>query len=76
MKKRASLPMLVLLILSLLAMGCPPRLVLLDVELPEGPYPPLPKEWCRTFGGPYSETAQSVYQTADENAAYDLPVSF
>ncbi|MCL0088853.1 hypothetical protein M1O54_00565 [Dehalococcoidia bacterium] len=65
MKKRASLPMLVLLILSLLAMGCPPRLVLLDVELPEGLYPPLPKEWCRTFGGPDWDKAYSVQQTAD-----------
>ena len=52
--------MLVLLIQSLLAMGCPP-----DVELPKGPYPPLSKKWCCTFGGPDWDKTYSVQQTAD-----------
>ncbi|MCL0097645.1 hypothetical protein M1O19_03875, partial [Dehalococcoidia bacterium] len=30
----------------------------------QGPYPAPAKQWSRTFGGPYSETARAVYQTA------------
>ena len=62
MKKRLSLAILALLTITLLAVGCPR---LWEIEPPpQGPYPAPAKQWSRTFGGPYSETAQSVYQTA------------
>ncbi|MCL0098651.1 hypothetical protein M1O16_02180 [Dehalococcoidia bacterium] len=62
MKKRLSLAILALLTITLLAVGCPR---VWEIEPPpQGPYPAPAKQWSRTFGGPYSETAQSVYQTA------------
>ncbi|MCL0036001.1 hypothetical protein M1N47_01025 [Dehalococcoidia bacterium] len=62
MKKRVLLTILALLTMTPLAMGCP---ILVDAELPEGPYPAPPKEWSRTFGGPERDCAYSVQQTAD-----------
>ncbi|MCL0065560.1 hypothetical protein M1N79_01560 [Dehalococcoidia bacterium] len=63
MKKRLSLAILALLMLSLVAVGCP---IVRDVEpLPQGPYPAPPKEWSQTFGGAHSDRAYSVQQTAD-----------
>ncbi|MCL0056835.1 hypothetical protein M1N50_00735 [Dehalococcoidia bacterium] len=62
MKKRVLLTILALLTMTPLAMGCP---ILVDAELPEGPYPAPPKEWSRTFGGPERDCAHSVQQTAD-----------
>ncbi|MCL0079289.1 hypothetical protein M1O18_00015 [Dehalococcoidia bacterium] len=66
MKKRPLLAILALLMLSLVAVGCPRTIVEVEIEPPPpGPYPAPPKEWSRTFGGPNSEWAISVQQTAD-----------
>ncbi|MCL0057269.1 hypothetical protein M1N50_03015 [Dehalococcoidia bacterium] len=68
MKKRLSLAILALLMVSLVAMGCPglPKL-----DPPQDIHPPLvnlpcppEKEWSRTFGGSGREWAASVQQTA------------
>ncbi|MCL0097451.1 hypothetical protein M1O19_02850 [Dehalococcoidia bacterium] len=65
MKKRPLLAILALLMLSLVAVGCPRTIVEVEIEPPPpGPYPAPPKEWSRTFGGSCLETARSVYQTA------------
>ncbi|MCL0065559.1 hypothetical protein M1N79_01555 [Dehalococcoidia bacterium] len=63
MKKRLSLAILALLMLSMVAVGCPPRRIPAEPP-PQGPYPAPSKEWSQTFGGPYSDTAYSVQQTA------------
>ena len=68
MKRKLLLAILALFMLSLMAIGCPHaprRLRLLDVELPEGPYPAPAKEWSHTFGGRERDEAHSVYQSAD-----------
>ena len=62
MKKRLSLAILALLMLSVVAVGCP---TIVQPDLPQGVRPPPEKEWSRTFGGAYSDMAYSVQQTAD-----------
>ena len=64
MKKRHSLVILALLLVTLVAMGCTRRIITPEDPPLQGPYPAAVKEWNRTFGGRYSEAAQSVYQTA------------
>ncbi|MCL0065558.1 hypothetical protein M1N79_01550 [Dehalococcoidia bacterium] len=69
MKKRLSLAILALLMVSVVAVGCPglPKL-----DPPEDIHPAVPnlrcppeKQWSRMFGGPKCEGATSVQQTAD-----------
>ncbi|MCL0099053.1 hypothetical protein M1O16_04375 [Dehalococcoidia bacterium] len=66
MKKRLSLPLLALLLVSLLAAGCPlvPPYPPDPVPTPS-PFPPPDKEWDRTFGGADLEMAYSLQQTRD-----------
>ncbi|MCL0065557.1 hypothetical protein M1N79_01545, partial [Dehalococcoidia bacterium] len=64
MNKGLLVAVLALLMLSLVAMGCPSITMAPEGPPPQGPYPPPPKEWSQTFGGPYSDTAYSVQQTA------------
>jgi hypothetical protein len=62
MKKGLLVAILALLMVSLVAAGCLPTVVL---ELPESPHPAPPKEWSRTFSRPdSSDVATSVQQTA------------
>ncbi|MCL0089251.1 hypothetical protein M1O54_02680 [Dehalococcoidia bacterium] len=61
MKKRLSLAILALLMLSLVAVGCP---ALGIRPAPEGPHPAPLKEWSETFGGPGGEGGYSGAQTA------------
>ncbi|MCL0104799.1 hypothetical protein M1O57_04340 [Dehalococcoidia bacterium] len=66
MKKRLSLPLLALLLVSFLAAGCPlvPPYPPDPVPTPS-PFPPPDKEWDRTFGGADLEMAYSLQQTRD-----------
>ena len=64
MKKRLLPTILALLMLTLVAMGCPSIRIRPQDPPPEGPYPAPRKEWSHTFGGRYPETARSVQQTA------------
>lgn len=69
MKKGFLVVILGLLILSLLAIGCPPPLrgipprVAWEMPPPQAPYPEPAKEWSQTFGGPYFDGASWVEQT-------------
>ncbi|MCL0073268.1 hypothetical protein M1N91_03505 [Dehalococcoidia bacterium] len=66
MKKELSVAILALLVVSLVAVGCPPLYLQREPgPAPPGPFPPPDKEWSRTFGGRERSVAQSVQQTRD-----------
>ncbi|MCL0104303.1 hypothetical protein M1O57_01685 [Dehalococcoidia bacterium] len=65
MKKELSVAILALLVVSLVAVGCPPLYLQREPgPAPPGPFPPPDKEWSRTFGGREREGGSSVQQTA------------
>jgi predicted secreted protein len=62
-KKGLSVAILALLMMSLVAAGCPPHPQ--PGAPPPGPLPPPDQEWSSTFGGTGADSAASVQQTAD-----------